>query len=605
MGYSHDSEFPFAAFITNLGKYNEGELVGEWVKFPTTPEKLQEVFERIGIGSADDFGNPYEEWFITDYDCYVDGLYNLLGEYENLDELNYLASKLEELGESEYEHFQAAMEISDYTGSLKDLINLTDNLDKYDVYPGIDDYDDLGRYYIDELGTMQVPEYLQNYIDYEAYGRDIALGDTGAFTDYGYVYDNQSRFEEYYDGDRENIPEEYRVMVSPEVVEELEPDLDRLDVSTELALDLDLHFRGYSADYEQAFPKEQVQREAIADALLDGNTSLIKTGLLNMSREMDLREETSPLIGRLTDYEKEYGINTYTVYQLKEVEELHPYHFEGSEYLEAAGLSIDRANYEAVYAAPFTPRENLESIYTDLNIHRPDNFRGHSLSVSDVVVLQEYGKETAHFCDRFGYKEVPEFLEQQPEKAEPDMGQITFYTAECMEFPSLGEYHNNLTLQEAVAAYQAIPANRLHGIKGIGFTLEDGSIYSGMEYPLVRGNRIDLDNLCLVEHFKESPLVQEAVIDLVRALPDLTVDDRENFLLMLTDPKNHLKNAEVQVEDDYGMIDGIINNGERSKDKEPGMDKPSVLGQLSQAKKECAERKPPELGKPGKDEPEL
>jgi len=70
MGYSHDSEFPFAAFITNLGKYNEGELVGEWVKFPTTQEKLQEVFERIGIGSKDDFGNPYEEWFITDYDCY-------------------------------------------------------------------------------------------------------------------------------------------------------------------------------------------------------------------------------------------------------------------------------------------------------------------------------------------------------------------------------------------------------------------------------------------------------------------------------------------------------------------------------------------------------
>ena len=102
---------------------------------------------------------------------------------------------------------------------------------------------------------MQVPEYLQNYIDYEAYGRDIALGDTGAFTDYGYVYDNQSRFEEYYDGDRENIPEEYRVMVSPEEVEELEPDLDRLDVSTELALDLDLHFRGYSADYEQAISK--------------------------------------------------------------------------------------------------------------------------------------------------------------------------------------------------------------------------------------------------------------------------------------------------------------------------------------------------------------
>lgn len=210
MAYSYDHDCPFEAFITNLGKYNEGELVGEWVKFPTTPEKLQEVFERIGIGSQDEFGSVYEEWFITDYDCYVDGLYDELGEYESLDELNYLASKLEELGDTEYEHFQAAMQISDYTGSIKDLINLTDNLDKYDVLSGIEDYDDLGRYYIEELGTMEVPEHLRNYIDYEAYGRDIALDEISDFTDYGYVYDNQSRFVEYYDGDRENIPEEYR-----------------------------------------------------------------------------------------------------------------------------------------------------------------------------------------------------------------------------------------------------------------------------------------------------------------------------------------------------------------------------------------------------------
>ena len=97
--YDHDKDYPFAAFITNLGKYNEGELVGEWVKFPTTAEELKEVFKRIGIGQKDDFGQPYEEWFITDYDCYVDGLYDKLGEYENLDELNYLASKLDEMSE--------------------------------------------------------------------------------------------------------------------------------------------------------------------------------------------------------------------------------------------------------------------------------------------------------------------------------------------------------------------------------------------------------------------------------------------------------------------------------------------------------------------------
>lgn len=100
--YDHNKDYPFAAFITNLGKYNEGELVGEWVKFPTTAEELKEVFKRIGIGQKDDFGQPYEEWFITDYDCYVDGLYSKLGEYENLDELNYLASKLDEMDQSDY-----------------------------------------------------------------------------------------------------------------------------------------------------------------------------------------------------------------------------------------------------------------------------------------------------------------------------------------------------------------------------------------------------------------------------------------------------------------------------------------------------------------------
>lgn len=56
--YEYDKDYPFAAFITNLGKYNEGELVGEWVKFPTTADELKKVFERIGIGQEDDFGIP-------------------------------------------------------------------------------------------------------------------------------------------------------------------------------------------------------------------------------------------------------------------------------------------------------------------------------------------------------------------------------------------------------------------------------------------------------------------------------------------------------------------------------------------------------------------
>lgn len=141
--YDYDKDYPFAAFITNLGKYNEGALVGEWVKFPTTAEELKKVFERIGIGAKDDFGQNYEEWFIIDYDCYVDGLYDLLGEYANLDELNYLASKLDDMSQDEYKRFQAAMKIGDHTGSIQELINLTENLDCYNVYSNIHDHDDL------------------------------------------------------------------------------------------------------------------------------------------------------------------------------------------------------------------------------------------------------------------------------------------------------------------------------------------------------------------------------------------------------------------------------------------------------------------------------
>lgn len=210
--YEYDKDYPFAAFITNLGKYNEGALVGEWVKFPTTAEELKQVFERIGIGKPDKFGCVYEEWFITDYDCYVSGLYDKLGEYESLDELNYLASRLDEMISSEYIHFQAAMEVGDHTDSVKDIINLTENLDCYEVYPDIRDHDDLGRYCIEELGAMQVPEHLRNYIDYEAYGRDVALDEGGEFTSFGYAVADHRGFAEVYDGDRESIPEEYRVM---------------------------------------------------------------------------------------------------------------------------------------------------------------------------------------------------------------------------------------------------------------------------------------------------------------------------------------------------------------------------------------------------------
>ena len=99
--FEYDKDYPFAAFITNLGKYNEGELVGEWVKFPTTAEELKKVFDRIGIGQKDDFRQPYEEWFITDYAGYVGALYDKMVGSERLDEVTYLACKMGERGQGE------------------------------------------------------------------------------------------------------------------------------------------------------------------------------------------------------------------------------------------------------------------------------------------------------------------------------------------------------------------------------------------------------------------------------------------------------------------------------------------------------------------------
>lgn len=215
MAFAYDHDCPFEVFITNLGKYNEGNLVGEWVKFPTTEEELKKVFERIGIepGAPDEYGGHYEEWFITDYDCYVSGLTEAaqLGEYENLDELNYLASKLMELDDCELDRLEAAMEVADETGSVKDIINLIDNPEKYEIYPGIENDEDLGRYYADEMVYIHLTDEVRDYFDYEAYGRDMAINDGGHYTSYGYVKDSQDPFKEYYNGEPENIPEEYRI----------------------------------------------------------------------------------------------------------------------------------------------------------------------------------------------------------------------------------------------------------------------------------------------------------------------------------------------------------------------------------------------------------
>ena len=82
------------------------------------------------------------------------------------------------------------------------------------------------------------------------------------------------------------------------------------------------------------------------------------------------------------------------------------------DYLESKGISVNRENYDLVYTAPLEDGTNLEDIYTKFNIDHPDDFRGHSLSVSDVVVFHQNGENTSHYVDSFGYREVPEFVQE-------------------------------------------------------------------------------------------------------------------------------------------------------------------------------------------------
>ena len=609
--YDHDKDYPFAAFITNLGKYNEGELVGEWVKFPTTAEELKEVFKRIGIGQKDDFGQPYEEWFITDYDCYVDGLYSKLGEYENLDELNYLASKLDEMSESEYAQFQAGMEMGDHCGSLQEIINLTENLDCYEVYPDIHDYDDLGRYYIEELDVMQVPEHLQNYIDYEAYGRDVALEENGTFTDQGYVRDTGDSFHEYYDGERGSIPDEYRVMTFQDDL----PEEEKSEWAMDIAFDMDEFFRQNDPQYAAEHPEAHAAKEELYESLMAGRISALdeKLAALGQTQEDYLPSEIekfkdatgyeefldfdpaevkaaleNPDKSRIDEMlafaekaEREYMAeaaayvqtpadiaeqaqtvprDTFSIYQLKSGNETLDYRFEPLDAIRNNGLSVKPENYELVYTAPLTEKDNLESIYTRFNIDHPADFKGHSLSVSDIVVLHQDGKDTAHYCDRFGFSQVPEFL--QPERA----AEVTIPTPDQMAT------QERISTPRGSFCVTAMSREQMEAA-GYGFhhQSDDGKY-------LIMGNGTRAFAVVAEQPEKDNPL----------------------------------RTVEMTLEDDYGMIDGVINNGKRGEELEKAQEyterttpeKPSIRERLEDAKRECAEHKPPEGKKPGRDVPE-
>ncbi|MCD8011560.1 MAG: DUF3849 domain-containing protein, partial [Lachnospiraceae bacterium] len=132
------------------------------------------------------------------------------------------------------------------------------------------------------------------------------------------------------------------------------------------------------------------------------------------------------------------------------------------------------------------------------------------ISTEQTGTLEDYLKSAEQYLDEKSVAAV----EQKADTVE-QQAKISFYVAECMEFPVLGEYHENVgSLQEAMSLYEQIPAERMNGIKGIGFTLEDGSMYDGMPCELMSAGIVSRDMVEDIPHFKENPLVQEALSEL-------------------------------------------------------------------------------------------
>ena len=673
----------FSILIDSRSRFETGQPGGVWLPMPTTTEQLHKAMKRIGItaeNSQDFFINGFANTEQPPFDVPLSVIQSA-----GIDELNYFGKLLEMQRDEDRDKFAAAVTLGEYAGSVKDLINLAQNLDCYWIYPTVQDEEAYGHYLIDELDELELPEAAKNYFMYEEYGRDAVKNDGGIFTAQGYIYNNKNTFSEWYSGHENDIPKEYRVMSFPqperpdpakvemdvaappqqsvppaaaqeprpvipivltsekpadklkEITDRLEqgikelfdcdrykeylrvmskfhnysfnntlliamqkPDaslvagfqswknnfkrnvvkgekgikilapspfkikqeMEKIDPATQkpvigadgkpvkeekeitipafkvvsvfdvsqtegkelpdIAVDMltgdvecfkdvfaalektspvpigfekiESNSHGYyhleekriaidegmselqtikTAIHEIAHaklhdidpnaPKEEqagrpdrrtreVQAESVAYAVCQHyglDTSDYSFGYVagwSSGRELDelkssletIRSTAAEIINSIDEHLQEIqkerdkeqaqkgttieaaepDKDTFSIYQLKRGDETRDFRFEPYDRLAATGHTADRANYDLIYTAELTPGTSLEDIYTRFNIDHPKDFKGHSLSVSDVVVLHQNGQDTAHYVDSSGYRQVPEFL-QPPEKENP------------------------------------------------------------------------------------------------------------------------------------------------------------------------------------------
>ena len=234
----------------------------------------------------------------------------------------------------------------------------------------------------------------------------------------------------------------------------------------------------------QAYVTQENGRAKMGEVLFRGTPEKCRE-LLGQLNAGELTEgQVKELYAKAQEQPETGRDDTFSIYQLKDGDETRDYRFEPYDRLQAAGLAVDRANYALVYTAPLVPGTSLDDIFTRFNIDHPKDFKGHSLSVSDVVVLHQDGQDTAHYVDRGDFKQVPEFLQEKQPQLTPDELETgekirtprgTFYVTgmsrEQMEAVGYGVHHQsddgkylimgNGTRAFAVAAEQAQRENPL------------------------------------------------------------------------------------------------------------------------------------------------
>ena len=172
-------------YLANLGKYtDEGYLIGKYIKLPIKDSDLERVLQEIGID-----GINYGAYFIPDIETNVIGLSKTITEHTSIRELNTLAEMLENLCESDYEKLSAILECEMYS-NISDIIGTIENLENWDLYYNARTEKELGYYFIEELSSIQIPDNIRPYFDFEMYGRDLRIELGGTFTTYGYIVEN-------------------------------------------------------------------------------------------------------------------------------------------------------------------------------------------------------------------------------------------------------------------------------------------------------------------------------------------------------------------------------------------------------------------------------